>query len=656
MKFALEDSSDSESVSSLDYSISSDEEITNSPLRNPRSSLGRDILQAYDTSSDELDSEDEVNIGLDDEWDVVKTKAREQPSWREKKDKSYVSLFLPYCLEISELEKHNDKLIRATSAIQVTKRDKGKGKVKPLSSLSYKLLTPKKQMNLRVEGATGEREDQYDLWLKTADQEAWRDGQQQASERRGEIRNIASNARARLKTQEDDRLAKEAEELRKMLEGMSVRQGQEEEEIERQFKEREKKLWDDIDAAIKEVERREAELAAATVAAARRQKEQEAARVAEAEKLALAQKAEAERRAREEAEKQRQDQLAKEEEEKRQLAQRQEEESKAKVAEEKDKTGSDWNKWVERQRWMKTNIIEPLKADRAARTALRPGMRLMTRGLGQVVNSRESIVRVSNDLHAILVQQLPSPPSPSSAVVLDENIPKTYAYLLSHLAKALIKQAESEVNAKADAAFPLARIVMGLLLRGHGALGEILFTRFVKKCPWVIPFYPNRPVNQSREEYEKSTGRGSDESLAEYISRMAGICTLYFAILQTPLSSIIPTISAAPPTPSQLENLIIPALRFPSAWTWLALALKDPLPILPPIAHLVSSWIEITAHEAVRVYGRGQMGKVWEVIEREGLSEGKIKGDSEAARQRLRLMLESWRRGEVQLPSGRIWD
>ncbi|OCF58660.1 hypothetical protein L486_03150 [Kwoniella mangroviensis CBS 10435] len=630
MRFALEDSSDDESISSLDYSISSDDELDLTPSRNPRSTLGRNILSAYETSEDELNSEDEVNLGLDDEWDIVKAKAREGPSWREKKEKS------------------------------VKKDVKGKGvaRSKISSTLSYKVLTPKKNIPIsrKAEDLTDEREGQYDLWLNTADQEAWRDGQKQATERRGQIRNIASNARARLQSQEQDRLAKEAEELRMMMEGMTMKLHKEGEELERQFKEREKKLWDDIDAAIKEVERREAELAAATMAAVQRQKAEEEARRAQAEKLALAHKAEEDRKAREQAEKEKQIQSAKEEEERKQLAEKEHEETKAKVAAEKDRAGGEWRKWVEKQKWMKINVIEPVKGDRSTKTTLRAGMRLMTRGLGQVVNTQESIVRVTNDLHAILTEQLPSPPSPASPVILNDDTSKPYAYLLSHLSKALIKQAESEVNAKADAAFPLARIVFGLILRGHAALGEVLFARFVKKCPWVVPYYPSRQTSQSREEYEKSTGRGSDESLAEYISRMAGICTLYFAILQTPLSSLIPTTSVLPPTPSQLESLIIPPLRFPSAWKWLALALKDTFPVLPPVAHLISTWIDITAHEAVNRYGKGQMSKIWEAIEREGLGEGKIKGDSEAARQRLKLVLEKWRRGEVEVPKGRVWE
>lgn len=246
--------------------------------------------------------------------------------------------------------------------------------------------------------------------------------------------------------------------------------------------------------------------------------------------------------------------------------------------------------------------------------------------------------------------------------------------MLSHLAKALIKQAESEVSAKAEAAFPLARVVVSLLLRGHGALGEVLFARLVKKCPWVIPFYPSKqPVShhpdcrledrscptdkqdQSREEYEKSTGRGSDETKTDYIARMAGITTLYFAILQTPLPSLVPLLSETP-TPTQLPTLIATPFRFPAAWAWLANACRDPVPAMEPTAHLITAWIENVGQQATHVYGPRQVGKALDALYREGIEAGKVKGDSEAARQRLALVLESWKTQGLSYPKGRDWE
>jgi len=68
--------------------------------------------------------------------------------------------------------------------------------------------------------------------------------------------------------------------------------------------------------------------------------------------------------------------------------------------------------------------------------------------------------------------------------VLDANAPKAYAYLLSNL----IKQAESEVSAKAEAGFPLARVVLGLILQGHAALSDILFARLSMDYPLLYKF------------------------------------------------------------------------------------------------------------------------------------------------------------------------
>jgi nucleoporin GLE1 len=80
--------------------------------------------------------------------------------------------------------------------------------------------------------------------------------------------------------------------------------------------------------------------------------------------------------------------------------------------------------------------------------------------------------------------------SAAEPVPFSRDLPIAYMYLLSHISKALLHQAENEVLAKAEAAFPLAKLVVGLMLRGHAALGEVLIARFVKKCPWVLPFYP----------------------------------------------------------------------------------------------------------------------------------------------------------------------
>src|SRR3954470_22299350 len=97
----------------------------------------------------------------------------------------------------------------------------------------------------------------------------------------------------------------------------------------------------------------------------------------------------------------------------------------------------------------------------------------------------------TDNIHQQICAYLPSPPTAVQPLVGDlSTLPLAYAYLLSHVSKSLIKQAEAEINAKPEAAYPLAKITVGLMLRGHAAFGSILMARLVKKCCWVVPYYP----------------------------------------------------------------------------------------------------------------------------------------------------------------------
>lgn len=158
--------------------------------------------------------------------------------------------------------------------------------------------------------------------------------------------------------------------------------------------------------------------------------------------------------------------------------------------------------------------------------------------------------------------------------------------------------------------------------------------------------------NQPREEYEKSTGRGSDESVSDYIIRMGGILTLYFSIVQTSLGSMVTSIPVTP-TPDQLPVLFIPPLRVPASWTWLSNMLRGPLISAPPAAHLLATWINVAGPEVIRVYGHRQVEKIMEAMYREGLEGGRIKGNAESERQKLGLAIEGWR--DVGETDARKW-
>jgi nucleoporin GLE1 len=219
-----------------------------------------------------------------------------------------------------------------------------------------------------------------------------------ANERRGQLDALQSNARERIRLREQARQAQEEEDMTRLLESMAIKQHRDEEELARKFAEREKQLWSDIDAAIKEVERQEEARRAEEQDRARREREEAAAKAQRAEKEAQSKREEKERDEYERAETERrtrEKEARAQEEETRRKA---EETAKAEEAERnrqaKGKTETEWKAWTQKQAWMKSEVIATIKADRQTKMALKAGMRLITRGLGQVVNTKDTIIRV----------------------------------------------------------------------------------------------------------------------------------------------------------------------------------------------------------------------------------------------------------------------
>ena len=71
-----------------------------------------------------------------------------------------------------------------------------------------------------------------------------KEGHKIAHSRRAHLRDVALTARDEAKAKQDARAAEEAESMRQLLEGMSIKVAQEEEAARQVFKEREKKLWE----------------------------------------------------------------------------------------------------------------------------------------------------------------------------------------------------------------------------------------------------------------------------------------------------------------------------------------------------------------------------------------------------------------------------
>ncbi len=228
-----------------------------------------------------------------------------------------------------------------------------------------------------------------------------RDGRRIAHERQDEIERLSLTARQSIRQREQARLDREEEDMRKLLEAMAIKQTKEEADVAKQFAEREKKLWADIDAALKEVERQEAQLRQAAQETARRLQAEEAERAAKAEQQAKERKAEEEKRVRTQAEeeKKRKEDEAQKEVQRAKDAQnaataQQEKEQAERKSKEKTRLITEWSDWVEKQKWMKREVIEPMKRDTETLRPMKKIMRLIGRSVGQLVNSQEGIIRV----------------------------------------------------------------------------------------------------------------------------------------------------------------------------------------------------------------------------------------------------------------------
>ena len=98
-------------------------------------------------------------------------------------------------------------------------------------------------------------------------------------------------------------------------------------------------------------------------------------------------------------EKDRLEAVAKEQKDKSDVAEKARVEEKKAESAKRGQTSTEWKNWVDKQNWMKSEVIDVIKADKATRTGLRPTMRLMTRNLGQVTNAKETVLRIVSCNH-----------------------------------------------------------------------------------------------------------------------------------------------------------------------------------------------------------------------------------------------------------------
>lgn len=419
-------------------------------------------------------------------------------------------------------------------------------------------------------------------------------------------------------------------------------QQKETERLEREsFDKRNASLWEGIEQAIRDAEKRAAH-EAEQLANARRRQEQAEAEAKKAREAELA-RIEREKRAAEE-EKAR---AAAKEKELAQLAQKEGAYNAMRGGERIwPICAKELAHWQCEMKTIKEEILPAVAGNPAWRKQCFAAKRTITPKIGQLTNTSSEIARITGAIGGVL-QEAKSVPDAAAQRCL-------YYWMLNHLAKCLIRQAEQEVAARQETAYPLARTVLGLVLLGHGALGDVLMARLVKKCPYVLGYVPERPKDADERTYRKMLGFKLDqeETTHMYVSRMAGISALYFACLQTSLESVA-ACSGLPPNTSlpDAAHAVPEALRPARLWTWQVRCVTPPLARQSLVPSLWCTFLEVAGMATQQRYGR-QAHKLWTLLLEQGvrakqLGPSDASGDNEAlhaARVRLQLVLESWQK------------
>lgn len=313
------------------------------------------------------------------------------------------------------------------------------------------------------------------------------------------------------------------------------------------------------------------------------------------------------------------------------------------------------------RQYIKTAILPVVSSNPSFRSSCFAAKRSITPKIGQLTNSLPAISLIISQLDTLLTSLRP-PPGAAGA--------EPYVWTLNHLAKSLVRQAETECTVRSGTAYPMGRVVIGLLLRGHDQLGEVLMARIVKKCFWVTGYWPAKdPVrissfvgeaditgqSHSQADHLKKLGHAppsASETLSQYSTRMSGLLALYAAILQTS------PLEAPQAVPSANVEMVPAHFRPAAGWRLLVLLLRPPLITLEPTPLLLITFLEIAAPSLLELYGR-QFQKVLRSLLTDGVRGGRAEmaEKSKGARVRLEIWLEDWEKsGAVEGARGRDCD
>lgn len=170
--------------------------------------------------------------------------------------------------------------------------------------------------------------------------------------------------------------------------------------------------------------------------------------------------------------------------------------------------------------------------------------------------------------------------------------PQGIAFCKDLLARKFVAQGETTVACKPEAAFAIAAVIVTLWSE-FPDLGQLILAHFIKECPYLVPYFKPRLIDQSDVEYYKSLGyryseNGDVEKQDKFLKRMSGIMHLYCAVIISPMKR---------------HSRKLHPVGLKESWRWLACLINlDPRPDI--CATLLYEFLEVVGHFMYINYGQ----------------------------------------------------
>lgn len=408
------------------------------------------------------------------------------------------------------------------------------------------------------------------------------------------IENISSRLSAR-----DNETKMIVAKLQKIKNEKIEREKQRQLEIERQRKEEEEKQRKAEEAERK---RREEE--------AERKRKEEEERKRQAEEEAKRQRIIAEKKAGEERKKAEEERKKAEEEKKQKEANAaQEAQKKAVERQNNDMAFSSQSKIETKllKYWetclnYRVNVKEEMKKpeNKNLKNLTSKLKRRLNPKLGQLTNSISKLNEITLEVIQIIeeAQTIASPNFNDPANIL------AYKWILYIFTKLIISQAESEVAVSSKSGLPLSRLAVYVLVR-YPHLKEILFAKFMKKCPFILGYTCSIDTVEGRirmgwKYTNKNSVNKTFEAETNYAERLGGIFTLW-SLMSTVKLGDNQAVVARLGVPQQ--QLVQP-LGISKSWIMVSRLLNVDRPLITN-AHfyLLCNWVQAAATQFLQAYG-----------------------------------------------------